>query len=142
MKPKFYSMYGTAVSKDGEEHIVTIVGRFTQEKETIVVSENANDVLKLVGVDELAQLKDDAILSVPMTRKVRTLTYAYSICHSDDIFDEEVGVNIAKRRIKSNPLGELKTEMVTSLTKDQINGILFWELNYIIKNIDEFIEKT
>ena len=32
MKQKFYSMYGTAIDRYGDEHIVTIVGEFVQEK--------------------------------------------------------------------------------------------------------------
>jgi len=48
MKQKFYSMYGTAIDRYGDEHIVTIVGEFIQEKvETCVTTEvNIEDEYK------------------------------------------------------------------------------------------------
>lgn len=134
MKQKFYTMHGTAIDKNGEEHIVTMVGEYLQTKETEIVTELANNVL--VGME----FKDDAILSVPVTKKVRILTYAFSICHPQDIYDEEIGVEIAKRRIKDHPLGQLKTEMITTLCPDQVKFILFGELKYVMDNIDKFIE--
>ena len=33
MKQKFFSMHGTAVDKNGEEHIVTMVGEYHKQKE-------------------------------------------------------------------------------------------------------------
>jgi hypothetical protein len=142
MKQKFYTMHGTAIDKNGEEHIVTMVGEYLQTKETEVISELANDVLKANGCDFGLEFKDNAILSVPMTKKVRILTYAFSICHPDDIFDENIGIEIAKRRIKEHPLGQLKTEMITTLCTDQVKFILFGELKYVMDNIDKFINEN
>lgn len=138
MKEKFYSMHGTAVDKNGEEHIVTIVGQYLKTKETDMVTENANKVLKVNDYPNL--FVDSAILSVPQTKTVRTLTYAFSICHPDDIFNEEIGVEIAKRRIKEFPLGQMKTDMITTLCPDQIKWILFGELKHVMDNIDKYIE--
>lgn len=138
MKEKFYSMHGTAVDKNGEEHIVTIVGQYLKTKETDIVTENANKVLKVNDYPNL--FVDSAILSVPQTKTVRTLTYAFSICHPDDIFNEEIGVEIAKRRIKEFPLGQMKTDMITTLCPDQIKWILFGELKHVMDNIDKYIE--
>ena len=140
MKQKFYSMHGTAVDKNGGEHIVTIVGEYLQGKETKMLSMTANQVMKDNGIYGMP-FKDDAIITVPYKQKTRTLTYAFSICHPDDIFDEELGVEIAKRRIKEQPWGQLKTEMITTLCEDQINFILFGELKYIMDNIDKFIDR-
>lgn len=138
MKEKFYSMHGTAVDKNGEEHIVTIVGQYLKTKETDIVTENANKVLKINNYPNL--FVDSAILSAPQTKTVRTLTYAFSICHSDDIFDEQIGIDIAKRRIKEFPLGQMKTDMITTLCPDQIKWILFGELKHVMDNIDKYIE--
>ena len=138
MKEKFYSMHGTAVDKNGEEHIVTIVGQYLKTKETDIVTENANKVLKINNYPNL--FVDSAILSAPQTKTVRTLTYAFSICHPSDIFNEEIGVEIAKRRIKEFPLGQMKTDMITTLCPDQIKWILFGELKHVMDNIDKYIE--
>ena len=133
MSRKIYSMYGTAVDKDGQKHVVTIVGEYTTKKE---VEFNSTDVDVQVSEDKFVQ----GIITVPRKQMVRTLRYAYSICNPEDEFNEEVGISIATRRIKDNPLGELKTKYVTSLCKDQIEIILFGELKYIMENIDKFIQ--
>ena len=132
MKQKFYSMYGKAVDQNGNEHIVTIVGECVQSVETEIASEEI-----LVPVKNKVE---NGIVSYPIKKKTRTLRYAYSICHPDDDFNKEVGESIAKKRLVT-PLGELKTTFISCLTTDQINIILFEELNYIIENIDRFIER-
>ena len=80
-----------------------------------------------------------AKITYPTKIKVRTLTYAVSICHPDDVYDEEIGIEIAKKRINEKPMGQLSTTLVTTLCEDQIKLILFGELNYVIDNIDGFI---
>lgn len=136
MKQKFYSMYGTAIDRYGDEHIVTIVGEFIQEKvETCVTTEiDVEDEYKPNKVVK-------GVLTYPTKVKTRTLTYAVSICHPDDEFDEELGIEIAKKRIDEKPLGQLSTTLVTTLCEDQIKLILFGELNYVINNIDQFINE-
>lgn len=135
MKQKFYSMHGVAVDRNGDKHMVTIVGEYVQEKvETCITKEiNIKDERKEHKVLQ-------GILTYPTTIKTRTLTYAVSICHPDDQFNKEVGIELAKRRIKKNPLGQLSTNLVTTLCEDQIKLILFGELNYVIDNIDKYIE--
>ena len=71
----------------------------------------------------------------------RMVTVGISICNPEDKFDEQEGIKIATRRVKNNPLGELKTPFITCLCKDQVEHILKGELNYIITNIDKFIER-
>ena len=83
----------------------------------------------------------NGVLTYPTKVKTRTLTYAVSICHPDDEFDEELGVEIAKKRLNEKPLGQLSTTLVTTLCEDQIKLILFGELNYVINNIDRFISE-
>ena len=132
MKKKVYSMHGNAIDKNGKNHIVTIIGECTQTVETDIASEEI-----LVPVKNKVS---NGIVSYPIKRKVRVLKYAYSICHPEDEFNEEVGIELAKKRL-NRPLGELKTNYISCLTPDQINMILFEELNYIIENIDKFMER-
>lgn len=136
MKQKFYSMYGTAIDQYGDEHIVTIVGEFIQEKTEVTINKEVN-----VEDDFKPNKYTKGVLTYPTKVKTRTLTYAVSICHPDDEFDEELGVEIAKRRINQKPLGQLSTTLVTTLCDDQIKLILFGELNYVIDNIDHFINE-
>lgn len=136
MKQKFYHLVGKAIDSNGLEHIVTIVGEYTKGTEEF--TEVAN-----VGVERKENNMVDGLLLFPNKRKVRRLRYAYSICHTDDLnrYDEELGVELAKRRIKNNPLGELETTFKTSLCDGQIKLILFGELKHIMDNVDKFIEK-
>lgn len=137
MKQKFYHMFGRAIDSNGHEHIVTIVGEYTKQK--VYKPVLADDGFVALDNNKTA----NAILIYKEPQKVRKLRYAYSICHTDDIeqFDEAFGVEIAKRRIKDNPLGELETTFKTTLCDDQIKIILFGELKHIIDNIDTFIER-
>jgi hypothetical protein len=138
MGTKFLSVNGKAVDKNGKEHIVTVVGKYSQKTENKVEVEK----LKVVDVDKPTK-EHDGTLIINKKQKVRKLRYAYSICHTDDIelFNEEIGVELAKKRINNNPLGELQTTFITSLCNDQIDAILKSELEYICQNIDKFIEK-
>ena len=72
MKQKFYSMYGTAVDRFGEEHIVTIVGEYTQEKvETEVTKEvDMEDDFKPTRMVK-------AKITYPTKIKVRTLNMLF-----------------------------------------------------------------
>lgn len=135
MKEKIYSMHETAVDKDGLKHEVMIVGVCTQQKEW-------NRVYKDVQVPVNENKSVDGQLSFLKPSTKRNLKYAYSICHTDDAFNEEVGKNIALRRAKTSPMGELETQYITTLCPDQINLILYGELRHIINNIDKYIKKN
>jgi hypothetical protein len=63
-----------------------------------------------------------------------------SICHPHDIFDENIGIEIAKRRIKKGEtLGSLETSDVTMLTEDAIMGEILVKLTHITSNIEEYL---
>lgn len=134
MKEKIYSMHETAVDKDGLKHEVMIVGVCTQRKELKRVYRDVQ-----VPVNENKCVDGQLSFFKPSTK--RELKYAYSICHSDDNFNEEVGKKLALKRTKTSPMGELETKYITTLCPDQINLILYGELKYIINNIDKFIKK-
>lgn len=128
MKNKVFHIYGTAVDKDGEEHVVTMVGELTKTKEkALEESENHGDSITLKC----------------KTRWTRTLKYGFSICHTSDLndFNEELGVQIGLRRARTSPLGELTTTRVTTLCDEQVKMILLGELQYVVKNIDKYIKK-
>ena len=134
MKRKIYHMHGKTTDQNGLEHVVTMVGESTQETEE-------KNVATPISVINENDRKDEAILIEKEKQKIRKLRYDYSICHPQDVpnFNEELGVTIAKRRIKSRPLGELTTKFRTSLCPDQIELILFGELKHVMDNIDKFI---
>lgn len=130
MKSKVYKMFGKAIDSNGLEHIVTIVGEFTKSKDETLVSKEC----QVNGID-------GCVAFIPLKNTIRTLRYAISICHTDDLsnYDENLGVKLAKKRLKTRPLGELTTKFKTSLCDDQIKLILFGELKHVMDNIDKFI---
>lgn len=134
MSKKIFSMHDTAVDKEGVQHEVTIVGVYTNVNEHESKTKEVN-----IELENGEFVK--GFLTIPKKQRMRTLRYAYAICNPEDKFDEQEGIKIATRRVKNNPLGELKTPFITCLCKDQVEHILKGELNYIITNIDKFIER-
>lgn len=134
MKEKIYSMHETAVDKDGLKHEVTIVGVCKQQKEYEMVFKNVQ-----VPVKENKNVVGQLSFLKPSMK--RNLKYGFSICHSDDTFDEEIGKKLALKRAKTTPMGEMETKLITTLCKDQIKTILRGELTYIINNIDKYVKK-
>lgn len=134
MKIKYYSMYAKATDKSGDDHYVTVVGKFEQTRERQLVQE-------VIPIEVKEGSFVDGVLSYPSNKLLkRKLTLGVSICHPYDTFDEEIGAEIAKSRIeKGQNLGSLETSDVTMLTEDAIMGEIMVKLNHICENIDEFL---
>jgi len=133
-KVKFYHLYATAKSAvDGKNHVVTVVGKLEQTRKPTEITEAVPVEVK-PGQFFNGELK--------FKRKMfnRKLTLGLSICHPLDEFDVETGVEIAKSRIeKGEILGSLETSSVTMLTEDAIMAELLVKLEFIIKNIDDYL---
>lgn len=130
---KYYHVYGQTTGSDGKRHVVTIVGKFEQTREDVGVTEIVDVETKPTNF-----VKGELTYNVKMLR--RKLTLGLSICHPSDTFDEEVGVEIAKSRIKrGDDLGSIETTNVTMLTEDAIMAELVVKLNHVLETIDEFL---
>ena len=136
MKTKFYSMYAICEDSKGVKHTVTVVGKLEQTRERQMVQE-------IVPVEVKEGSFVDGVLSYPSNKLLkRKLTLGVSICHPHDIFDEQIGIDIAKGRINSGQdLGQLETSNVTMLTEDAIMSEILVKLNHICQNIDEYISE-
>jgi hypothetical protein len=133
MKRKFYHVYGKAKTTDGKEHAVTVVGEFVQTRD-------ASTVVETVDVETKPNSFVQGELKYNIKHLKRKLTLGMSICHPKDDFDEEVGIKVAKKRIKlGQDLGTIETNDVTMLTEDAIYAELVVKLNHIIENIDEYV---
>lgn len=133
MKEKFYHLYADAIDKDGEKHVVTVVGRFRQ-----------NYVPKEITQSVPVEVKPGTTVNGKLTYNKRTLhrvlTVGVSICHPLDEFDEEFGIELAKARIeKGEDAGTIETNDVTMLTEDLIMAELLGKLTYIVNNINDYI---
>lgn len=132
-KIKYFHLYGNAVGADGQNHVVTVVGKLEQERKPIEFTEKMAVEYK-PGSFVDGELK--------YTRKVfkRKLTIGASICHPYDSFDEEKGTEVAKARIEAgNNLGVLETSSVTMLTDDAIMAELLVKLQYLTENIGDYL---
>jgi hypothetical protein len=132
---KYYHAWAKATSSNGDEHYVTVVGKFEQSRKEEIVQD-------VVPVETKPNTIVDGILTYGVKNLNRKLTLGVSICHPLDKFDEEVGINIAKGRIaRGQDLGQLETSNVTMLTEDAIMAEILVKLNHICQNIDEYISE-
>ena len=136
MKTKYYHVFGRVKDKEGQEHVVTIVGKFDQTR-------NQEKVKEVVDVETLPNIYVKGDLTYKVKQLKRKLTLGVSICHPLDDFDEEVGVEIAKKRIENRQdVGSLETSNVTMLTEDAIIAELVTKLNWIMSNISDYISEN
>ena len=132
-KAKYFSAWAKCTSANGEEHYVTVVGKFEQTRKLEVVQE-------IVPVETKPFSFRDGILTYDVKKLNRKLTLGVSICHPSDTFDENVGIEVAKRRInKGEILGSIETSFVTMLTEDAIMGEIMIKLNHICENIEDYL---
>ena len=132
-KEKFYHAWAKATSSNGDEHYVTVVGKFEQSRKEKIVQD-------VVPVETKPNTIVDGILTYGVKNLNRKLTLGVSICHPSDTFNEEIGINIAKGRInRGQDLGQIKTSNATMLTEDAIMAEILVKLNHIVENIDEFL---
>ena len=134
-KEKFYHAWAKATSSNGDEHYVTVVGKFEQSRKEKIVQD-------VVPVETKPNTIVDGILTYGVKNLNRKLTLGVSICHPSDTFNEEIGINIAKKRInRGQDLGQIETSNVTMLTEDAIMAEILVKLNHICQNIDEYISE-
>lgn len=130
---KYYHAWAKATSNNGDEHYVTVVGKFEQSRKEKIVQD-------VVPVETKPNTIVDGILTYGVKNLNRKLTLGVSICHPLDKFDEETGINIAKGRIdRGQDLGQIETSNVTMLTEDAIMAEIIVKLNHIVNNIDGYI---
>lgn len=133
MKTKYYHLYNKCKDSEGKEHVVTVVGKFTQDYEP-------KEITQEVPVEVKPGSFVKGKLSFNKKTLHRKLTVGISICHPLDEFDEEFGVELAKARIeKGQDAGTVETHDVTMLTEDLVMAELLGKLMYVCKEIDSYI---
>lgn len=132
---KFYHVFGRIKDDNGQEHVVTVVGKLEQLREKQEFNEE-------VDVEVVPTKFVKGNLSYEVKQLKRKLTLGVSICHPLDDFDEEVGVEIAKKRIENRQdVGSIETSSVTMLTEDAIMAELVTKLNYILEHLEDYISE-
>lgn len=132
-KSKFYHAWGVATSINGDKHYVTVVGKFDQKRKSEITEEATK-------VEVKPSCFSDGVLIYSKKVLKRKLTLGVSICHPNDVFNEQIGIDVAKKRIKmGQDLGSVETSDVTMLTEDAIMGEILVKLNFICENIDKYL---
>ena len=135
-KEKYYSSWAKVKTNDGKDHYVTVVGKFVQKRGKELVHEETQ-------VETKPNCFSDAILTYEVKKLKRTLTLGLSICHPCDTFDENVGIEIAKKRIeRGENIGTLETNDVAMLTEDAIMGEIIVKLSYVTDHINDYISEN
>jgi len=134
MKVKYFSMYANCEDSKGEKHVVTVVGKFEQTRKRQTIEE-------IVPIEVKPNSFVNGKLTYPSNKMLhRKLTLGVSICHPSDTFDENVGIEKAKKRIENGEtLGSIETNNVTMLTEDAIMGEIYTKLAHITSHIEDYI---
>lgn len=112
---------------------IVVVGIRTEEKE--IASKKMKTSVKVKG------RTIPGIFTTKYTKPLRRFVIGYSICHSDDEFDMNIGVEVAKERALHKPAGELRSNNWTMLQDDQCEMLVKCEAEYIFNNIKKYINR-
>lgn len=119
--------------KTQDNHVITVVGVRTEEKEDKVMSTNLRHI----------NGKGESHFISVFPQKVRRFVMGYSICHPVDVFDTEIGINGAYNRAKSKrrKMGELRSDNWTMLQDDQCEVLIKCEAEHIARNLHKYINR-
>lgn len=124
------------VTNDGIERKLIVVGLMI---ENTVKKYNFEKDACLVAANKWEEFTADVIVRHKVREK--NLRIGYAICSDEDEYDEELGISIATRRARRNPVGVITTTSYTMLQDDQCNALVENEANFIEKNLSRYINK-
>ena len=130
---KYYHQSGPAVDKNGVERMITVVGKFEQTRQPVEFESNAS-------IEEWPGKEVKGKLTLSRKLLTRKFTMGLAICDPTDTYDEEIGIKVAKKRIKQgNDLGTVYTNDVTMLTVDGCLAELNNKFKFVSENIDKYL---
>lgn len=128
---KTFKKTRTFENEDGSRHILLLYAELREvetlrgvEIRPVEYKRGSKEVTEVLG--DVVNVKLDDTFG---TRK--EFNYGWAVCSATDKYDEEKGIEIAKKRFAKSPL---TTQTGTFLTDDMINAILDNEINYIYEN--------
>lgn len=128
MKPKFFKAVREVTLPNGKDkRVVLVVGKWQKHK---------------YQIDNSTLTKDGGLMIKCETAYSYRLTIEKAICHPDDEFNEEIGMQIITRRLKRKPTDfrrVLSADDYTMLTPDACQALVDNKANYIVANIEKFI---
>ena len=73
--------------------------------------------------------------------KTKCLAIAYAVCHPDDEFNPETGLDIAKKRCVERPMALYYTPNTSEFREDMVKAVLEVKKRYIIENSEKFTKQ-
>ena len=105
------------------------------EENKMVVSESELDGSDIITIEEVGTF----LYLQPFDGKIIDEDFAFIL--SDDEFDINIGVEVAKERALHKPAGELRSNNWTMLQDDQCEMLVKCEAEYIFNNIKKYINR-
>lgn len=99
------------------------------------------DTYKYFECDEVYNEAERHWEQITLPCKGKRLNIGYSICNPNDEYSANVGVKIAKKRLHSRPFAHMVSKFSGEFNKETVIAIMDAKANYIINNIDKFINK-
>ena len=132
-KTKIFHLCDEAIDKNGQTHVITVVGKLVQTSKPL-------EIISKMPVE----VKPNSFVQgeLKFTKKTlhRELSVGLAICHPMDKFDEAEGIRIALGRInRGDDIGTIETRCVTMLTDDLVIAELFGKLYFIKEHIDKYL---
>lgn len=132
-KVKYYHYSGTAVDKNGVERMITVVGRFEQTRQPV-------EIVTKASIESWPGKEIEGNFTFSKKMLTRKFTMGLAICAPTDVYDEGIGIKVAKKRIKQgNDLGTIYTNDVTMLTVDGCWAELINKFKFVSANIDKYL---
>lgn len=72
--------------------------------------------------------------------KYRTLRIGYAIYSPEDIYDERIGIRIAKKRLRTSPFCRMNSDFSGEFNAATVKAIMDVKADYIKNNFDKFIQ--
>lgn len=122
-----------------KKELKRVSGQYVQKKPSVVVVDAPNGYkVTLVGV---VTPKDFYDYSIYFYRKGKELNVGYSIYNPEDEYDYEYGVKKALHRAKRESFCHMESDFNGEFNEETVNAILRVKGEYIVRNIEKFINK-
>jgi hypothetical protein len=72
---------------------------------------------------------------------IKNLNIGYSIYNPNDVYDEKIGIKIAKHRARHTPFCRMVSAFRGEFDEETVQAITNVKLNYIVNNISKFINR-
>lgn len=92
-------------------------------------------------IPEYAVYDEDDFSYEDVHHKGKKLNIGYSIYNPSDVYDEKLGISVAKKRLYESPFAHMSSEFSGEFNTETIDAIMDVKAKYLINNLEKFINK-